>query len=919
MSSVVDLGPARLAWAKPGDESAYLSVWQHLVDAAGVAERLWESFLAPSIKESLSAVEGLSVEELRRLAVFLAGVHDCGKISRSFQLKIPPGVNREMILGSLEDSGLSLELGTEEVGAYFPHGLASSMILQTWLVSHGVWGPIAASLAMVVESHHGIPANKHDYDKAVAILEQYPREWREAQESVLNEMADRCGVHSVLPMVERELTIPTIQLLTGLVIASDWCASNEKAFPYIFTEDQGERVTNGLDAIGLAGIWHASETMTEDVAAYFAAAFGWPAGWEPRVIQREAFLAAGMSTGASLSIIEATTGGGKTEAALAAAHVLASKHGCHGVVFAAPTMATANGLFERVIMWAQNVVAPGDVTAAYLAHSKNELVEGFQKLKFKGVAPDSNETGSVSALQWFASPKKGLLSNFAIATVDQVLMMALQSRYNMLRHLGLAGKVVIIDEVHAYDAFTSAYLETALKWLAWYDVPVILLSATLPVAKKEQLVRAYRSYLDEDAWEASSVGYPLLTVSDQVGVREIPMEIGPLEIRAEVQVIDDSEPGLVQLMQRLINNGGCALVVCNTVRRAQEAYQALSRVFPEEVELHHAAFIASERAAKEGMLLKQLGPAAQRGLERPERRIFVATQVVEQSLDIDVDVLISDIAPIDSVVQRIGRLHRHKRSMNERPEDLRSPQVYIRGAKRWDGVPEFDSGVAAIYDPLVLLASSAVVLGEWAQNGFSRPDDLASVVRETYAQLELENPPFPSWSEAWIAAKNESESEKANKLRRSETFRYPEPESSNFHAMFERYQKEKGTALAKEEAAIAQVRDADPSIEVIPIEIGDYGYRPWGSECEFLLADEAPDFRLTRTLASGTVRLPTRMSKHQSVFDKVIEQLESETPVGWVSSFLLKGQVALCLDANGLGEIAGFKVRYSAELGLEVT
>lgn len=113
------LGPASLAWAKPGDESGYLSVWQHLVDTRDVASRLWDTFVADSIKQSLATTERLEVSEVRALAVFLAGIHDVGKITRSFQRKIPPGANAEMILGSLEDVGLDLEFGIEEVGAYF--------------------------------------------------------------------------------------------------------------------------------------------------------------------------------------------------------------------------------------------------------------------------------------------------------------------------------------------------------------------------------------------------------------------------------------------------------------------------------------------------------------------------------------------------------------------------------------------------------------------------------------------------------------------------------------------------------------------------------------------------------------------------------------------------------------------------------
>ncbi|HDV6348692.1 TPA: CRISPR-associated helicase Cas3' [Corynebacterium striatum] len=912
------LGPASLAWAKPGDESGYLSVWQHLVDTRDVASRLWDTFVADSIKQSLATTERLEVSEVRALAVFLAGIHDVGKITRSLQRKIPPGANAEMILGSLEDVGLDLEFGIEEVGAYFPHGLASSVILYDWLLKQGMWGPVAETIASVVESHHGIPARTVDYDRARAILREYPENWLLVQAAVIEAMADATEVKPIIGKIQSELFVPTIQLITGLVIAADWCASNERAFPYVFDCEQEQRVQDGLASIGFAGLWSASKTMKPDVAEYFAAAFGWPDEWDPRPIQQRAFAQARRSEGASLHIIEASTGSGKTEAALAVAHAYAEKHGCHGVVFAAPTMATANGLFNRVIQWAQNVVPAGDTTAAYLAHSMNSLVKEYQRLRVKGVGTDTSGNGSVTAMEWFASPKKGLLSNFAVSTVDQVLMMALQSRHNMLRHLGLAGKVVIIDEVHAYDSFTSAYLESTLKWLAWYEVPVILLSATLPVDKKESLVQAYRSVLGEEDWESVSDGYPLLTIADANGVREESLDIGPNEIHADVSVIGDTDRELLTLCEELLTDGGCALVVCNTVRRAQNSYSMLVKKFPDEVELHHAAFIAHERAVKEGKMLQQLGPEARRGRSRPHRRIYVATQVVEQSLDIDVDVMISDMAPIDLLVQRAGRLHRHQRPLEDRPEKLRRARLFIRGAEGWDEMPVFDSGTAAIYDPAVLLASAAAVSRKWLSEGYRRPEDIAGIVRGTYATVADPESPVADWQPAWDEAREESRKLQNLAINRSETFRYPDPDVGNYRALFARYFESKGSAVDKEEAAIAQVRDADPTIEVIPIETGDFGYRPWGTESEYVLDDESPEFSLARHLAGATVRLPTRMSKHESVFDRVIDQLEKETPVGWVDSFLLKNKVALRLDSTGEANIAGFDVKYSPELGLEV-
>lgn len=620
-------------------------------------------------------------------------------------------------------------------------------------------------------------------------------------------------------------------------------------------------------------------------------------------------------------IIEAPTGEGKTEAGLAAAHVLGEKFGAQGVFLAAPTMATANGLFERATQWAQHSSRGGQVASMFLAHSKNQLSKTYRELRYSGIGIDqpgedgtAGSEGTVVATQWLSGRKTGVLSDFVVGTVDQVLMMALQARHSMLRHVALAGKIVIIDEVHAYDAYMSQYLYRTLEWLARYGTSVILMSATLPPAQRLALAQAYNSQIPRDNQVDEAVldtpAYPLVSVVNAAGIQSIKVAPRPTDAEIRTNFLGDSLPELTSKLQELLDDGGIALVICNTVARAQDAYRALAAGFPGEVELHHAAFIASQRSEKEDLLREKLGPKSRRGQGRPQRLIVVATQVAEQSLDIDADVLITDIAPIDLIIQRIGRVHRHVRPREDRPTGLREPQLFIRGVNRDAEVPDFDGGARAIYGEKLLLATMAYI-----PRVFRRPDDVAPLVRKVYA----DNPEIPDdWTEAWQKACEDSAAKRDKAVGRAESYRFPSPANAqDLGCLFEKtYNNSVGIGV--EERGLAQVRDADFTVEVVAIQTTEYGYTPFGADIE-ILDGQVPAFAQARVLAGNTVRLPARMTRGDTDFEKVISALEKQTPAEWKESALLKGQVALRFDEFGSAGLGRFSLNYTSELGLIVT
>ena len=353
-----------------------------------------------------------------------------------------------------------------------------------------------AGIASIAGAHHGKPQREND---VTAQLENYGSNywgkgqkgqwqaiWKELYRQALAESGfDDAGQ---LP----ELTLPAQLLLTGLLTMADWIASNSRYFPLVPVEGTGyerlypARLEWAWQALSLPDMWDASGAEMDEKG--FRERFG----FAPNAIQRAVLEVASSASTPGILILEAQMGVGKTEAALAASEIFAARYGAGGLYFGLPTQATANGIFRRLSEWAQTQ-SQDMVHSIRLAHGMAELNEDYRKLFTGGAVTEEDsvdEAGGVLVHRWFLGRRQALLADFVIGTVDQLLMAALKQKYIMLRHLGLAGKVVVVDECHAYDAYMGHYLDRALTWLGNYRVPVILLSATLPAARRAELVEA---------------------------------------------------------------------------------------------------------------------------------------------------------------------------------------------------------------------------------------------------------------------------------------------------------------------------------------------------------------------------------------------------------------------------------------------
>lgn len=910
--------------AKSGDEAGPMSLVQHLVDSGAVATYLWDSWLSPQAKDFLSRSTRLSPEHIRSLTIFLIAAHDVGKISGPFLRKLRSPETNTPILYPLENAGVPIpDLTPDEEIASLTHPLYSRELLKRWLKTHGLKTPVALSLTQTVEAHHGWLTTA-GRKAATTFVNNYPLEWQSTVNEILDTLAATAHVQPALDELGGKPPTTAIQIITGFAVMCDWLASNTDFFPLRFSGSQADRIKLGM-AKAKFDLHTEFKYFSEDpaqIAENYRASFSWPESATPRPVQFAiAELLNSESPGPALLIIEAPTGEGKTEGALQAALLFAQHNHASGAILAAPTMATANGLFKRFSRWVENITENSAVSSLYLAHSKNRLNKDYRKLRYRDIGEDCADHGTVIATDWLSGRKNGLLSNFVVGTIDQVLMMALQIRHSMLRHLALAGKVVIFDEVHAYSTYTNEYLAETLRWLAAYGVPVILLSATLPTSRKKELVTAYGGQMHKNDLALAGEGYPLLTLVTEEGVSEQAVTPRPDDMHAKVEIIDDSVEELTRLVTELCSDGGVVLVICNTIKRAQEAFTALDSVFPDEVRLHHSAFTGLDRARHEEDLLNELGPASQRKQGRPPLRIVCGTQTLEQSLDIDADALITDIAPMDLIIQRAGRLHRHQRPDSDRPEKLRDARIYIRGVEETTPVPIWDTGTEYIYDDALLLTTYQLLSTEVVETGFRRPSDVPQLVQRAY-DLDADHNFPEAWAARWEESKTSSRGKDDSDKSRSKVFRIPSPDETGkrLDSLFEMLVHDRSEEEIK---ATASVRDADNSIEIIPIVDDEYGYRPLpglnNDQPECVVEDTTiPNFDTAFQLAASTVRLPTMFTRSDKVWDRTVDALEDQTPEGWKDHYLLRGQVALRLDQNLGATLADVKINYSELLGLRI-
>lgn len=727
-SHAVDIG----LWGKSRGLTTTYPLICHLLDTAAVAGELWDRYLSPATRRYLAAGMRLGDIAARKQVMFWAGLHDVGKAIPCFQAQDA-------------DAYAGLAGYPDARGAWVRHDEAIHLWLGQALAREGYAGDRASHLiAQLLGGHHGKFAS-HGGAARRAPVEAVPElgngRWDEQRVALV------AAVHAVLgsPEPVYRVTRDAAALSCGVVMLADWLVSQTN-----FVAERLSDLPNAGDLGNLAAHFARSVDLAPEVLAdaglglpllsrgSFKAEF--PDIDSPNDLQHSIahHLPEVMSSGAGLLVITAPPGVGKTETALHGARLMGEASGAPGLFFALPTMATADEMYVRVRAYvARRTVGP---TALTRLHSMSWL-SGIDPTVHEGDVVLTSSEQAQRASDWLHGSKRGVLASFAVGTVDQPMLAALPLRHNMLRMAGLAGKVVIIDEAHSYDAYMQRVLCVLLNWLARMGVPVVLLSATLPSPIARRLANAYLEGAGRKALTSFDLGYPgwayVNATTGTVASRDVGSPKQQLEVDQRPVPIDASghpERGgeLRSLLEPVVEEG-CAAVIVNTVADAQRVYSELRGWFdeivarnerPPDLDLLHSRFPAFRREEITRRVIDRYGKAG----TRTTAGVVVATQVIEQSLDLDFDLVVSDLAPVAMLLQRAGRCWRHER---KRPGWSSGARLVVLSPTHSSGEPTVPESWRRVYEG-ALLRRTRELLESLSGQAITVPDDVQEMVEQVY-------------------------------------------------------------------------------------------------------------------------------------------------------------------------------------------
>jgi CRISPR-associated endonuclease/helicase Cas3 len=878
MHRFADLLPAtRAIWAKSGEPHGH-GLLAHMLDVAAVAEAIVRRESGHTQAWAAQSL-GLPSESAPRWLAGLVGLHDFGKAIPGFQSKWPAGQQRD------ESTGLSFKPAALTVDR---HDLASAVLLRRNLAARISAPEWVMAVSQAVGAHHGYMPTSADIQKA------QPRNegagWAEARQQLLDTYwgtLELAGEPS-LPQV----TLPAAAWLAGLTSVADWIGSNQDWFPPGERDDTltghfrkaRDLAEHALDEIGwpvfrpLLDADADADSLVGRVLGASAAAI------EARPLQRIADRLLSQASGPTLMIVEAPMGEGKTELAFLAHLRLQAANGHRGLYVALPTQATGNAMFDRALTFLRSFARDTRLDIQ-LAHSGAMLDERIHHLR--GI--DESEKESVSSSAWFSQRKRPLLSPYGAGTIDQALFATLNVKHHFVRLWGLANRVVVLDEVHAYDTYTSGLIEALLRWLKAMHCSVVLMSATLPEKRRAAFLQAW------DAADAPEIQYPrvLMTCGSETIGEHSPSR--PLASLSVAGIPEDLE-ALAEAATNALKGDGCGAVIVNTVQRAQDLYTLLKDRAEGETELllFHARYPADERGEREKAVLAKFGRGDAQ--HRPPRALLVATQVVEQSLDLDFDFMISDLAPVDLLLQRAGRLHRHERP---RPPVHDKPQLIVAGLLR-ERPPELEETKwGFVYDAYVLYRTWAIAGKEPV---WHLPADIDRLVQEVYSYE-----PFAEEERAeYVKTLDRALGEHLAEIQEHRQRAVNAALDSEAEPQLAYVNKPRGAEDGEGLGLRAVTRLGDDGIAVVPVLESEDGWRLFACDEPFD-PGVTPDDALARRIYRRQVRLSRK--------DIARALTAQPAPTAFDTHPLLRNLKAMTLR-DGVTDIGKLRVRLDPELGI---
>ena len=669
----------------PGEPKWHPLVY-HCLDVAAVGIEYLRC--TPSVRALF--MRELRIENERALEGWIAlwlSLHDLGKFSEAFQSQ-RPDLFREL-RGRTPDTGKSYRLRHDSLGMLFWQDvLGQQAVEEQWFGPETEFALDGLNFWMrAVTGHHGQPP------KVSGEFWEQHFDRRQDRAAILEFVAE---VRSLL-VGDAVAAIPAAQdvetfhrssmelswWIAGLAVLADWLGSNTDFFRYCAAPDHPtplaeyweHAIRQAVTALNTAGVSPVRSERTLSFAELF------PDIAAPSPLQNWV-ATADLPHGPQIYLLEDVTGAGKTEAAVTLAHRLMAAGCADGFFIGLPTMATANAMYGRIAHVYGKLFS--ERASLALAHGQRNLVEAFAASVIPpGPGDDdarqADETATARCTAWLADHnKRALLAPAGVGTLDQALLAVLHSRHQSLRLLGLFRKVLVVDEVHACDAYMQGVLETLLEFHARAGGSAILLSATLPKRMRQALLNAFARGCRLPAPETAAQTYPLVTqwqsVKPEVLVEKDLPTRDDVRRTLTVHCVSDEEE-VVAAINAAFADGKCVCWMRNTVADVLAAHARFKDRLPaDKLTLFHARFALRDRLNIESKVLEKFGSDSKPVLRSGQ--LVIATQVAEQSLDADWDFVVSDLAPIDRLIQRAGRLQRHPR--DERGARLCDPAARDR-------------------------------------------------------------------------------------------------------------------------------------------------------------------------------------------------------------------------------------------------
>lgn len=859
-------------WAKSSSTGG-LPVMRHMADVSAVATALFETLPRARQQRAADAL-GVSVTQASSWISAIVGAHDIGKATPGFQQKWTAG--RE----AAKAAGFSFPAAAPD-----RHDASTQVILKQFLTQLGVARHDAGELSASVGAHHGFRIEATEL-RRVAMF-SLPDPWKPAQQELLATLLRLTRVAGIpaLP-VDAERRSALLVWLAGLCSVADWIGSNETFFPHDRRRDPyaswfEQSSVLARQAVADCGFSVLARGDGRGISHHAAVELALGSGLRPRPLQEAVGrLLASAELVPSLFVIEAPMGEGKTEAALAIDSWCRGNAGSRGIYLAMPTQATSNALFERIARYLARW-AEAEPVELHLAHSGARGNAASLRLREIGYG---SADGSVRASEWLAGPKRTMLAANAIGTVDQALVGVLNAKHHFVRLHGLSDRVVVLDEVHAYDTYTGGLIERLVSWLKAQGCTVVIMSATLPAVRRQALLSAWGARSTIDA------RYPRVTMSSGDRLEVLAAPASRLW-KVGIKKIGEDSTEVVDAAVSAAARQAAVLVVVNKVDRAQRIYEAV-RIRTERAILFHARFPMEDRLGIERKVISRFGKD---GVDR-QGFITVATQVAEQSLDVDFDFLITDLAPVDLLMQRIGRLHRHARS---RPVGFQDPVALVSGLE--EGAAIALKLTSRVYSDLPVLRTVAWLGG---RSSIDMPEDIDAAVQWVYGDA----------SPARISSRMKTALEKAavefaleekQQEQLSELAALPLP--SEWQAGTRAQQ------IADDDACEGRLRFGtrlgEDSALAIPLFCKDSSYSILGDTVDW--ADTSPvPADVARRLSNRAIRISNK---------RLLVALRSRPALpGWGAATGISHALALPLDRDGCFVAPGLAARLDPELGLVI-